>query len=183
VKTDATARNTPRILIVMGVSGSGKTTIAALLAGLLRCEFADADSFHPNENIQKMASGIALTDDDRWPWLHAVRAWIDATLRDGKYGVVACSALKRSYRNILVDDSNDVRLVYLRADPDTVRDRVAARQGHFMPVALVNSQFEALEEPGPDENPIIVRADAEPQAIAEEILKQLGSKPASSQQS
>jgi gluconokinase len=167
----------------MGVSGSGKTTIAALLAGLLRCEFTDADSLHPSANIQKMASGIALTDDDRWPWLHAVRAWIENTLSDGKCGVVACSALKRAYRDMLVSDSNNVHLVYLRADRDTVRHRMTARQGHFMPVALVDTQFAALEEPAPDENPIVVSVDAEPQAIAAEILKQLGLKPASSQQS
>ena len=163
----------------MGVSGSGKTTIAALLAGLLRCEFADADSFHPTENVRKMATGIPLDDDDRWPWLRAVRAWIDATLNAGKCGVVACSALKRSYRDILAGGSNDVRVVYLRADRDTVRHRMTARQGHFMPVALVKSQFDALEEPGPDENPIVVSVDAEPQAIAAEILKQLGMQPPS----
>ena len=167
----------------MGVSGSGKSTVAKGLSTVLGWEFAEGDAFHPEANVAKMRSGTPLTDDDRWPWLHAVRAWIENTLSDGKCGVVACSALKRAYRDMLVSDSNNVRLVYLRADRDTVRHRMTARQGHFMPVALVDTQFAALEEPAPDENPIVVSVDAEPQAIAAEILKQLGLKPASSQQS
>jgi gluconokinase len=162
------------VLLVMGVSGSGKTTIGALLARLLRWEFADADSFHPAENVRKMKSGIALSDEDRWPWLRAIAEWIDETKAAGGHGVVACSALKRSYREVLIGDGTDVRLVYLKGDMATVRQRMAMRQGHFMPVALLRSQFETLEEPGADEKPIVVGIDAEPRTIACNVLRQLG---------
>jgi gluconokinase len=172
--THATAAASPSVLIVMGVSGSGKTTIAALLAGLLHCEFADADSFHPDANVRKMSAGVPLTDDDRRPWLHAIRAWVDAIRAQGRCGVIACSALKRSYRDILVADNDDVRIVYLRGDPEIVRHRLTARQGHFMPIGLLESQFETLEEPGPEEHPIVVSVDAEPRAITNEIVRQLG---------
>jgi gluconokinase len=157
----------------MGVSGSGKTTIAALLATLLRWELADADAFHPATNIQKMCSGIPLTDEDRWPWLRAIAAWIDDTRRAGRHGIVACSALKRSYRDILLGTRHDVRLVYLKGDAALIGQRAAKRRGHFMPVALLPSQFDTLEEPGSDENPIVVFIDADPKAVAARILAAL----------
>ena len=106
----------PSVLVVMGVSGSGKTTVAALLAGRLHWEFEDADDLHPAANVAKMHAGIPLTDADRWPWLHAVASWIDASRAAGRHGVVACSALKRSYRDIIVGSRPDVRLVYLKGD-------------------------------------------------------------------
>jgi gluconokinase len=163
----------PAVLLIMGVSGSGKTTIAVLLAGHLHWELADADSFHSAANLQKMRSGIPLTDEDRWPWLHAIAAWIDETRRAGRRGIVTCSALKRSYRKILVGGRRDVRLVYLKGDAELIGQRLAKRQGHFMPAALLQSQFDTLEEPGPDENPIVVSVAAAPEAIAARILADL----------
>jgi gluconokinase len=163
----------PSVIIVMGVSGSGKTTIAALLAGLLRWEFADADAFHSEASVQKMRDGIALTDEDRWPWLRTVAAWTEEHRRSGRRAVVACSALKRSYRDILVGGHEDVRLVYLKADRETVRTRMVSRQGHFMPVALMESQFDTLEEPGADENPLVIAADGDPRAIALRAISEL----------
>ena len=163
----------PAVLVIMGVSGSGKTTVSALLAARLGWALADADSFHSAANVQKMQSGIALTDEDRGPWLHAIAAWIDATRCAGRHGIVACSALKRSYRDILLGGRPDVRLVYLKGDAELIACRTAKRRGHFMPAALLQSQFDALEEPGPDENPIVVSIDIDPEAIVARILAEL----------
>jgi gluconokinase len=160
----------PAVLIVMGVSGCGKSTIGALVAARLGWEFEDADWFHPVSNVDKMHSGIPLTDEDRWPWLDAVATWIDKTRRSGGHGVVACSALKRSYRDILIGKRSDVRLVYLKGDETLIARRLATRHEHFMPRSLLHSQFEALEEPGPDENPIIVSIEPQPRDIAVQIL-------------
>lgn len=160
----------PSVVIVMGVSGCGKSTIGALLASRLRWEFEDADWFHPASNVDKMHNGIPLTDKDRWPWLDAVAAWIDKTRRSGGHGIVACSALKRSYRDVLIGDRADVRLVYLKGDETLIARRLATRHEHFMPRSLLHSQFEALEEPGPDENPIIVSIEPQPREIAVRIL-------------
>lgn len=164
----------PAVLVVMGVSGSGKTTIAVLLAERLHWELADADSFHSAANVRKMQSGIALTDEDRSPWLHAIAAWIDETRRAGRRGIVTCSALKRSYRTILIDGRQGVRLVYLKGDAELIGGRMAKRHGHFMPPGLLQSQFDTLEEPGPDENPITVSVAAEPHSIVARILAELG---------
>jgi gluconokinase len=158
------------IVIVMGVSGCGKSTIGALLASRLRWEFEDADWVQPRANIDKMHNGIPLTDEDRWPWLDAVAAWIDKTRRSGGHGVVACSALKRRYRDILIGKRADVRLVYLKGDETLIARRIATRHEHFMPRSLLHSQFEALEEPGPDENPIIVSIEPHPREIVARIL-------------
>jgi gluconokinase len=163
----------PAVLVIMGVSGSGKTTVAVLLAVRLHWALADADTFHSPANLQKMRSGIALTDEDRWPWLHATAAWIDETRRAGRRGIVTCFALKRSYRGILVGGRRDVRLVYLKGDQDLIAQRLAKRRGHFMPAHLLQSQFVTLEEPGPDENPIVVSVAAEPEAIAAQVLAEL----------
>jgi len=170
---DATAITRPSVLVVMGVSGSGKTTIATILSELLHWELADADAFHSAENVRKMASGIALTDEDRWPWLRAIAAWIDTVRGAGRHGVVGCSALKRSYRDILIGDRKDVRLVYLKGDIDLIAQRMKLRHGHFMPLALLQSQFDTLEEPTPDEHPIVVSIDADPPAIAAGITTRL----------
>ena len=161
------------VLVVMGVSGSGKTTVAMELARRLHWELADADAFHPSANVHKMESGIPLTDDDRWPWLRAIAGWIDAVRAAGRHGIIACSALKRSYRNILIGDRNDVRLVYLKGDFDLVARRMKQRHGHFMPVALLQSQFDTLEEPTQVEHPIVVAIDADPASIAAEIIARL----------
>jgi carbohydrate kinase (thermoresistant glucokinase family) len=167
----------PSVLIVMGVSGSGKTTVGTLLARLLQWEFADGDAFHSAWNAGKMSTGVPLTDEDRWPWLHAIAAWIDAKREAGERGVLACSALKRSYRRILVDGRDDVRLVYLKSEPALLRERLRARHGHFMPAALLQSQLDTLEEPGVEENAIIVSVEPEPHAVAREVLQALGIEP------
>jgi carbohydrate kinase (thermoresistant glucokinase family) len=160
-------------MIVMGVSGSGKSTVGALLASRLRWDFGDADWFHPASNVDKMHCGIPLTDEDRWPWLDAIAAWIDKTRRSGAGGVIACSALKRRYRDVLIGDRADVRLVYLRGDEELIARRIATRHEHFMPRSLLRSQFEALEEPGPGENPIIVSIEPLPREIVARILSAL----------
>jgi carbohydrate kinase (thermoresistant glucokinase family) len=157
----------------MGVSGCGKSTVGALLALRLRWEFEDADWFHPAANVDKMHSGIPLTDEDRWPWLDAVAARIDKTRRSGGHDIIACSALKRRYRNVLIGNRSDVRLVYLKGDETLIARRIATRHEHFMPRSLLHSQFEALEEPGPDENPIIVSIEPQPREIVARILSAL----------
>jgi gluconokinase len=161
------------VVIIMGVSGSGKSTIGSLLARRLHWEFEDADWFHPTSNVDKMHRGIPLTDEDRWPWLRAIAAWIDKTRRSGGHGIIACSALKRRYRNVLIGDRADVRLVYLKGDETLIARRIATRHEHFMPPSLLQSQFKELEEPGPDENPIIVSIESEPREIATRILSAL----------
>jgi gluconokinase len=176
----------PAVLIIMGVSGCGKSTVGALLASTLRWEFEDADRFHPVSNVDKMHSGIALTDEDRWPWLRAVAAWIDKARRSGEHGVIACSALKRRYRDVLIGGRADVRLVYLKGDETLIARRIATRHEHFMPRSLLHSQFEALEEPGLDEKPITVSIEPQPRVIAARILsalKMVEEAPTSSQQS
>jgi carbohydrate kinase (thermoresistant glucokinase family) len=171
--TEDTSPPAPRVVVVMGVSGCGKSTVGALLALQLRWEFEDADWFHPASNVDKMHSGIPLTDEDRWPWLNAVAAWIDKTRCSGGHDVIACSALKRRYRDVLIGDRANVRLVYLKGDETLIARRVATRHEHFMPPGLLHSQFEALEEPGPDENPIIVSIEPKPREIAAQILSAL----------
>jgi carbohydrate kinase (thermoresistant glucokinase family) len=163
----------PLVVVVMGVSGSGKTTVGAMLAGRLRWAFAEGDEFHSAANVAKMRSGVPLTDDDRWPWLAAIAGRIDDWRREGRSGVVACSALKRRYREILAGGRPDVRFVYLRGSRELIGDRMAARQGHFMPSALLDSQFAALEEPGPAERPIVVAVGQPPEAIVDEIVATL----------
>src|SRR5260370_13779011 len=160
----------PAAVVVMGVSGCGKSTIGALLASRLRWEFEDADWFHPASNVDKMHSGIALTEEDRWPWLDAVATWIDQTRRSGGHGVIACSALKRRYRDVLIGDRADVRLVYLKGDETLIARRIATRHEHFMPRSLLHSQFEVLEEPGLDENPITVPIEPQPREVVARIL-------------
>jgi gluconokinase len=161
-------------LVVMGVSGCGKSTIASMLAHRLHWIYEDGDWFHPKSNIEKMHHGEPLNDQDRWPWLHAIADWIDETRRSGGRGVVACSALKRAYRDILVGNRRDVRLVYLKGDRDLIAHRIVARADHFMPPGLLDSQFKALEEPGADERPIVVSIVPHPREIVETIVQEFG---------
>src|SRR5947209_13177223 len=138
----------------MGVSGSGKTTVGAMLAGELGWKYAEADAFHPTANIEKMAAGHPLTDEDRRPWLAAIAAWIDQRIEAGRPGVVTCSALKRAYRDQLRRPQE--ALVYLQGSRELIASRMAARHGHFFSAAMLDSQFADLEEPDPDEHALIV---------------------------
>ena len=164
----------PCALVVMGVSGSGKTTIAVMLADRLGWMFADADHFHPPGNIVKMRSGAPLTEADRAPWLQAVAAEIASWLAAGRCGVMACSALRRSYRDVLRGSHPNVRFLYLKGDPATIARRLTGRHDHFMPASLLASQLEVLEEPGPDENPIVVGIEGTPGEIVEQVQARLG---------
>jgi carbohydrate kinase (thermoresistant glucokinase family) len=163
----------PVIIVVMGVSGSGKSTVAALLAAALGCQFQEGDDLHPRENVEKMRGGTALTDADRMPWLRKIAEEIDGWRARGECGVLTCSALKRSYRNIIIGDRRDVMLVYLKGSRDVIHRRMAARHEHYMPVALLDSQFATLEEPTPDERPITLDVGGKPAEIAHEIVSQI----------
>jgi carbohydrate kinase (thermoresistant glucokinase family) len=166
-------RNEPMIVVLMGVSGSGKSTVADLLAGTLGRQFREGDDLHPRENVEKMRGGTPLTDADRLPWLRKIAEEIDGWRARGECGVLTCSALKRSYRDIIIGNRHDVVLVYLRGSRDLIHQRMAARHEHFMPVALLDSQFVTLEEPTPDEHPIVVDVGGKPAEIAHEIVRQL----------
>jgi gluconokinase len=163
----------PVIAIVMGVSGSGKTTVSALLAAALGCQFQEGDDLHPHENVEKMHSGTPLTDAYRLPWLGTIAEEIDSWRARGESGVLTCSALKRSYRDIIIGDRPEVTLVYLKGSHDLIRRRMVARHEHFMPVALLESQFATLQEPRTDEHPIAVNVGDRPVEIAIEIVRQL----------
>ncbi len=160
------------VVVVMGVSGSGKTTIATMLADALHCQFLEGDDLHPASNVEKMRNGTPLTDADRLPWLEKIAAKIDDWRLRGELGVLTCSALKRAYRNIIIGDRDDVTLVYLHGSRDLIHQRMAARHKHFMPLALLDSQFATLEEPGADEHPVIVDVGSNPREIVAGILRQ-----------
>ena len=164
----------PAVVVVMGVASSGKTSLGERLAERLGWPFRDADSFHPPENVAKMAGGTPLTDEDRKPWLAAIAAWIDDLRATGEHGIVTCSALKRAYRQVIVGDRPDVALVYLKGSRELIGRRMAARQHHFMPPALLDSQFATLEEPGPDERPLVVSVEETKDAIVQEVVERLG---------
>ena len=157
-------------VLVMGVTGSGKTTIGRLLSAVMGWPFYDADDFHSPDNIRKMASGVPLTDEDRGPWLHQLQQLISQRNEQGENGVLACSALKLAYRRILSADA-DVAVVYLKAQSDLIRSRLDTRVGHYMPQRLIESQFLDLEEP---KEAIIIDAAGPPERIVETIRSQLG---------
>jgi gluconokinase len=167
----------PKIIaiVVMGVSGSGKSTIAEALARKLGFSEEDGDSFHPASNIAKMSAGIPLTDEDRRPWLRAIAASIDRHAETGQPFVVACSALKRAYRDILVHGRTDVRFVFLKGSYDFIAARMKLRDGHFMPMSLLRNQFETLEPPTDDEHVITVDIDATIDEIVAKIVSRLAS--------
>jgi len=161
-------------IVVMGVSGAGKSTVGKLIAALRDCPFRYADSFHPQANIEKMSRGEPLTDDDRRPWLRAIADWIAQHRKAGTTGIVTCSALKRAYRDIItMNQSADVRLIYLKGDFELIEARLKARIGHFMPPGLLRSQFDALEEPGADERAIAASVESTPDEIAETAVMAL----------
>jgi gluconokinase len=168
----------PCALIVMGVSGAGKSTVAEALAGRLgwRCE--DGDRFHPAANVAKMRAGQPLTDDDRWPWLKAIADEIDRLCGKQQHAVVACSALRRAYRDVLVHGRGDIRIIFLDGTRELIATRLAERKGHFMPPGLLDSQFRTLERPGPDEGAMTVSIDATVETIVDNIVRQLKLAPA-----
>jgi gluconokinase len=166
------------VFVVMGVSGSGKTTIGEKLAERLGWEYAEADEFHPAANVEKMAAGIPLSDEDRWPWLQKIAARIDARIAARAPAVVTCSALKRSYRDVL--RRREVQIVHLDGTYELIAARLAARRGHFFRPELLASQFAALEPPAPDEGAIVVSIDDDPDAIVDRILADAGNPLASS---
>jgi gluconokinase len=166
------------LVLVMGVSGAGKSTVGSLLAARLGVAFADADAFHPPANVAKMRAGEALTDADRWPWLDAIGAWLDTQAAAGEGGVATCSALKHSYRDRLLDQRPAVRLLHLSGDAALIGARQAARPDHFMPPSLMASQFATLEPPEQDERAIILSVVPPPEAIVEAALRALGTRAA-----
>ena len=160
------------VLVVMGVSGSGKSTVARVLAEQLGWDFQEGDELHPPENVAKMASGVPLTDADRWPWLDRVAAWISHQHEAGRPGVVTCSALRRAYRDRLRTPS--VVFVYLAGSTGLLEQRVQARHGHFMPASLLESQLATLEAPRPDEHAVTVELGGSPADEAAAVLTALG---------
>jgi gluconokinase len=166
----------PVVLVVMGVSGCGKTTVAGILAHRLGWPFEEGDALHPESNIKTMSAGRPLTDTDREQWLARVAAWVDERLESGQSGVITCSALKRSYRDVINRRGWGVVFVFLAGPKETMEARLAERSGHFMPSSLIDSQFADLEEPGPGEPAIRVDAGRAPERIVEDIMEELGLK-------
>ena len=164
-----------RPIVVMGVSGSGKSTVGAALAQRLRIPFADADDFHPAANVAKMTAGHALNDDDRYPWLDAIGEWLAQHCDDG--GVMSCSALKRKYRDQLRRHCPDVIFLHLSGSPEVIGTRQASRPGHFMPASLLKSQFDTLEPLEPDERSITVDVDQDIDAIVETFVASSTTRP------
>jgi len=159
--------------VVMGVSGSGKSTVGAALARRLDVPFADADTFHPAANVAKMSAGTPLDDNDRRPWLAAVGQW----LADHNSGVMSCSALKRRYRDQLRSRRTDIEFLHLTGSPELVGSRQAARSGHFMPASLIMSQFDALEPLGPDERGMAIDVGHSVDTIVETFVRYLNLRP------
>ena len=162
------------VIVLMGVSGAGKTTVGSILAGRLGWPFEEGDALHPQANVDKMAAGHALTDADRAPWLESVARWVEGRLDSDAGGVITCSALRRAYRDVLNSRGRGVVFVYLAGSRATIAPRLAARQGHFMPAALLESQYADLEPPAADEPAITVDVGPPPTVVAQEILDALG---------
>jgi carbohydrate kinase (thermoresistant glucokinase family) len=165
------------IVVVAGVSGSGKSTVGSLLASRLGWPFTDADALHPAASIAKMAAGHPLTDADRRPWLAAVAARMDAYAAAGESAVLACSALRRSYRDELLAGRPGARMVFLEVSRETLETRLRARHGHFFPAVLLDSQFAALEPPQPEEHVLVLEASLPPDQAVDEIIRRLDLRP------
>jgi gluconokinase len=163
----------PNVIVVMGVSGVGKTTIGRALAQRLGFEYVEGDDYHPAANVEKMRQGFPLDDDDRAPWLRALASAIDEWIAAGRNVVLSCSALKRDYRAQLIRRPDRVRLVYLRGDRNQLARRIEDRRGHFMPVDLLDSQLAILEPPADDERPLVASAERSPDEIVTQIVAEL----------
>lgn len=164
----------PVVLVITGVSGAGKSTIGEMLAERLDWPFEEGDSLHPYTNVEKMAAGIPLTDEDRWPWLAHIADWVDNQLDSGQNGVITCSALKRSYRLLINRRGSGVEFVYLAVSKEELERRVEHREGHFMPASLLDSQLATLEPPTDGEPAIRVDADAIAPLVVDRLLRDLG---------
>jgi carbohydrate kinase (thermoresistant glucokinase family) len=175
-EVEAAKNVSPTILVLMGVSGSGKSTVAQELQRVLGWPYQEGDDLHPPANVEKMRSGQPLSDEDRFPWLRAVAQWIDGQLSAHQPGIITCSNLKRAYRDITIGSRPGVILVYLKGDPNVIHERIVARVHLYMPPSLLSSQFETLEEPGPDENPITVVVHGSIPETVVEILQQLANR-------
>lgn len=162
------------IVLVSGVSASGKSTVGEALAKRLGWVFEDGDALHPAANIAKMRAGIPLTDSDRWPWLEAIGAWVDTRITAGEPAVVACSALKRSYRDLLRRGRPQMHIVSLQVSRDVLAARLKSRHGHFFRASLLDSQLASFEPPGPAEHTLVVDGAAPVPGIVEEIVQRLG---------
>ncbi|AOW94197.1 carbohydrate kinase [Rhodococcus sp. WMMA185] len=161
------------VLVLMGVSGCGKSTVAGIIAGAMGWDLQEGDTLHPPENVAKMDSGIPLTDDDRRPWLELVAAWIREHTDNGLPGIITCSALKRSYRDVL--RGPHVVFVHLTGSPEKIGERLTARLDHFMPASLLDTQLATLEPIEPDENAIVVDVGGSPGQVAAEIIARIRS--------
>ena len=164
----------PDLVVVMGVSGSGKSTVARGLSTVLGWEYAEGDAFHPEANVEKMRSGTPLTDDDRWPWLEAIGAWISGKEQRGESAVVTCSALRRVYRDLLRQGRPHVRFLHVTAESEVIRDRMENRPDHYMPPALLPSQLATLEPLGPDEPGVAISNEGSAAAVLDRALAALG---------
>ena len=162
------------IIVLMGVSGCGKTTIGTNLARRLNWEYQEGDALHPQKNIVKMSEGIPLNDDDRKPWIARIADWIETRCIAGRDGVISCSALKEAYRQTIRGNQTDVQFVYLRGSRELLSDRLVHRKDHFMPPNLLESQLDLLEEPSVDEQAMVVTIDSTPEKIVQKICDSLG---------
>ena len=160
-------------VVLMGVSGSGKSTVMERMVERFGWASAEADDFHPAANVAKMASGHPLTDEDRWPWLRALATWIGKREAAGENGVITCSALRRAYRDLLRDGHPSVRFVHLVVDPEALERRMKQRRGHFMPSSLLGSQLEILEAFQPDEPGLVVSGELPCDEIVNEVVARL----------
>ncbi|MEO7129762.1 MAG: gluconokinase [Dermatophilaceae bacterium] len=167
----------PDIVIVMGVSGSGKTTVAEGVAAAMGWDFAEGDDFHSAANVAKMHSGHPLTDDDRWPWLESIGDWISAKVAGGESAVVTCSALRRAYRDLLRQGRPAVRFLHVTAPSELIEDRMEHRSGHYMPASLLPSQLNTLEPLEPDEPGAVVTAYGTPDQVLHSAMEALGLRP------
>ena len=170
--TDSGSPGTTTI-VVMGVSGSGKSTVAATLVDRLGWPFAEGDDFHPPANVENMRAGHPLDDEDRWPWLRSLAAWIGEQERAGRSVILTCSALKRSYRNLLLDGHPSVWFAHVTAEPELIRERIQSRTGHYMPASLLDSQLATLEPLGDDEPGARVSGAGSPPSVVDELLAAL----------